>query len=152
MADLAVSADQTEMLVTYALGSCVAVILYDPARRAGGMLHFKLPESKIAPGLAQSKPGTFADTGIPLLFRHMRELGCPPSSLVVKATGGGALHDTSGVFGVGSRNAQYFRAIMRDNRIPIAAEDLGGRKSRTVSLEIATGRVVVLARGSEVEL
>lgn len=57
------------VLVTYSLGSCIAVAIYDPLVRVGGMLHFMLPDSELDPEKAQNNPFMFADTGIPSLFK-----------------------------------------------------------------------------------
>ena len=62
-------------IVTHALGSCVAVCLWDPEARVGAMLHFLLPESRVNPDRAKSQPGTFADTGIPRLIQEAMQRG-----------------------------------------------------------------------------
>ena len=56
ISDAAVSQDMGDVLVTYSLGSCIGVCLYDPAIHAGGMLHYQLPESKMDPQRAAEKP------------------------------------------------------------------------------------------------
>ena len=70
MADCQVSNSRDQVLVTYALGSCIAVAIHDPVAGVGGMLHYMLPESAISPAKAGENPYMFADTGIPLLFRR----------------------------------------------------------------------------------
>ena len=89
MADGRVSGDPGQVLATYALGSCIALALHDPAARVGGMLHFMLPDSAIDPEKARRNPWMFADTGIPLLFRQAYEMGADKRRLVVRAAGGG---------------------------------------------------------------
>lgn len=88
IADCQISADPESVLVTYALGSCIAVAIYDPAARVAGMLHFMLPESGIDPGKARERPFMFADTGVPLLFRRAYELGADKKRMVVRVAGG----------------------------------------------------------------
>ncbi|MGQ9653162.1 MAG: chemotaxis protein CheD [Thermodesulfobacteriota bacterium] len=68
IAELQVSADPSETLVACSLGSCIGIAIYDPEVRVGGMLHFILPDSSMAPQKAGTKPAMFADTGIPRLF------------------------------------------------------------------------------------
>ena len=63
------------LIVTHALGRCVAVCLWDPGVRIGAMLHFLLPESRVNPERARKQPSTFADTGIPLLIAQAVEQG-----------------------------------------------------------------------------
>lgn len=152
IADLAVSNDTTSTLVTYALGSCIAVIVYDPVLRCGGMIHYMLPISKKSPEKAAKNPAMFADTGIPLLFENMYALGCRKSDLVVKVAGGGQLYDDKGTFNIGKRNYTIMRKMFWKNNIIISAEDVGGAKSRTAKLRLADGRVTIKIKGIEVEL
>ncbi len=71
ISDIKVSDDQNSVLITYALGSCIAVILWDPTRKVGGMIHYMLPLSSTSREKAKTTPAMFADTGVPLLFRTM---------------------------------------------------------------------------------
>ncbi len=144
-----VSADRTAVLVTHGLGSCIAVIAYDPLRRIGGMLHFQLPSSALSPARAAESPGTFADTGIPLLFERMYALGSRKGDIVVKAAGGGNFHDDNGTFDIGRRNHTMMRKIFWKAQVLVSAEDVGGSKSRTARLYVDTGQVTIQS-GSEV--
>jgi chemotaxis protein CheD len=152
IADLQVSADPDAVLVTYALGSCIAVILYDPGRRVGGMIHYMLPLSSCSPEKAKSRPAMFADTGIPLLFHSMYALGCNKRDLVVKVVGGGAPLDDNGVFEIGPRNHTMVRKMLWKAGVAIAAEDTGGKLSRTPKLYVDTGRVTIRSQEAEREL
>jgi chemotaxis protein CheD len=149
IADLQVTKDQNATLVTYALGSCIAVIVYDPVQKAGGMIHYMLPTSKTSPDKAKIKPAMFADTGVPMLFESMYALGCAKENLIVKVAGGGALYDDKGTFNIGKRNYTILRKLFWKNNIIIAAEDVGGRKSRTARLKVRTGEVIVKSQGEE---
>lgn len=152
IAEHRVTADPDSLLVTYALGSCIAVILHDPVRRIGGMIHYMLPLSETSPEKAKNKPAMFADTGIPLLFQDMYSLGCDKRDLVVKVAGGGALYDDRGMFNIGQRNYTILRKLFWKNGVIINAEDVGGAKSRTAKLHVGTGRVTIRSQGEEVEL
>ena len=152
IADLQVSNDPNVTLVTYALGSCIAVIVHDPVKRVGGMIHYMLPTSKTSPDKAKLKPAMFADTGIPLLFEKMYAMGCTKENLVVKVAGGGALYDDKGMFNIGKRNYTILRKLFWKNNIIIASEDVGGSKSRTARLRIASGEVIVKSQGEETVL
>ncbi len=138
-----VSADPSAVIVTHGLGSCVAVVLWDPQRRAGGLLHFQLPTAALSPERAREQPGTFADTGIPLLFERMYALGSVKRGLVVKAAGGGFFHGEAETFDIGRRNVTMMRKIFWKAQVLLAAEDLGGNRSRTVRLFVDTGLVTV---------
>lgn len=152
ISDFKVSANPEDTLVTYALGSCIAVLVHDPVRLAGGMIHYMLPLSETSPEKAKTKPAMFADTGIPLLFQSMYALGCKKQDLVVKVAGGGALYDDKGLFSIGKRNYTILRKMFWKTGVIIAAEDVGGAKSRTTRLEVRTGRCTVSSQGEEIAL
>jgi chemotaxis protein CheD len=152
IADLKVSSNPSVVLVTYALGSCIAVIVHDPVMKAGGMIHYMLPLSESSPEKATERPAMFADTGIPLLFHSMYALGCKKQDLVVKVAGGGSLYDDNGHFAIGQRNYTILRKMFWKAGVMISAEDVGGTKSRTVRLFVDTGRCTITASGEETEL
>lgn len=152
IADLQVTNDPNSILVTYALGSCIAVIIHDPVLSIGGMIHYMLPLSKASPEKAAKKPAMFADTGIPLLFESMYELGSVKESLVVRVAGGGSLYDDKGMFNIGKRNYTVMRKMFWKNDIIITAEDVGGERSRTAKLHVGTGIVTVKSKGEEFQL
>ncbi len=152
ISDIQVSNDADGVLVTYALGSCIAVMLYDPVLHVGGMIHYMLPLSKTSPEKAKVKPAMFADTGVPLLFKKMYELGCKKDNLIVKVTGGGKVYDDKGVFDIGKRNYTVLRKIFWKNGVIIKAEDVGGNRSRTARLFLGDGRVEIQSQGERWEL
>jgi chemotaxis protein CheD len=152
ISDLRVSANPDDLIVTYALGSCIAVIVHDPKRKVGGMIHYMLPLSEIAPEKAKDKPAMFADTGIPELFRTMYGMGCDKKDLVVKVAGGGALYDDKGLFSIGKRNYTVLRKMFWKAGVMIASEDVGGAKSRTARLWVGDGRCTIASQGEEVPL
>src|SRR5436305_4658403 len=98
VADCRVTSDVSNVLITYALGSCIAVAIYDPVAKVGGLLHFMLPESGIDPEKARTNPYMFADTGIPLLFRRSYQRGAAKQRLVIDIAGGAQVMDEGGVF------------------------------------------------------
>jgi len=140
---LETSDDRGAVIVTHGLGSCIAVVAWDPIRRAGGMLHFQLPTSALSPERALGSPGTFADTGIPLLFERLYALGCQKRNILVKAAGGGNFHGDNGTFDIGRRNHTAMRKIFWKAQVLVAAEDVGASRSRTVRLFLDTGNVTV---------
>ena len=153
ISDCRVSRIPGETLVTYALGSCVGVAIYDPVARVGGLLHYMLPESAIHPAKAIQNPYMFADTGIPLLFRRVYEMGAEKRRLQVYAAGGAQVMDEAGVFNIGKRNYLALRRILWKAGLLIRAESVGGASSRTVRLEVATGRFWLRGEGwQEVDL
>lgn len=149
VADCKVSADPDSRLVTYALGSCVAVAVHDPVSRVGGLLHFMLPESSGDPDKGSMAPYRYADTGTPLLFREAYRLGAEKKRLVVKLVGGAAVFDDNGVFNIGKRNLAAIKKLLWKAGVIVHAEEVGGTKSRTVGMEVATGRLVIRGPGEK---
>lgn len=150
---MAVSSRASEVLVTYSLGSCIGVIIFDPTVKVGGMLHYMLPESSLDLDKARQAPAMFADTGIPMLFKRSYQLGAKKSNLIVKVVGGAQILDDQGIFNIGKRNYLALRKIFWKNNVMVAAEHVGGNVNRTVRLELNSGRVLVKISGiGELEL
>ncbi len=149
MGGMQVSNDPNAVLATYALGSCVAVVVFDAARRLGGMLHFMLPTSASAPEQALATPTMFADAGVPLLFEAMYRLGSTKRDLIVKLTGGAQLADGPQGSQIGPRNVITVRKMFWKVGVLTQAEDVGGTLSRTVRLHLNNGAVVIHSQGHE---
>ena len=142
-----VSKTPGDILITYSLGSCIGLVIWDPKVQVGGLLHYMLPESKLDKERAQKKPYMFGDSGIPALFRAAYELGASKNRLIVKAVGGSQLLDSSGVFNIGKRNYAIMKKLFEKNNISIAKEDIGGTVNRTISLDVKTGQVILKVSG-----
>ncbi len=143
VADMSVSNDPGEVLITHSLGSCLGVAIHDPSTRVGGLLHLMLPSSEIDPRRASTTPSMFVDTGVPLLFRTAYRLGADKARLVVKVAGGAEMMDGRDFFSIGSRNHQALRDLLNRHGVCPHAESVGGRVSRTVALEIGSGALKV---------
>lgn len=147
VADLKVSNQAEEQIITYSLGSCLAVCIYDPKARAGGMLHAMLPDSSLDPAKAKANPFMFIDTGLPLLFRRTYELGATKANLTVALVGASKIMDSAGVFDIGRRNYLAARKMLWKNNVMVKSEQVGGNTHRTVWVEISTGAMVVREAG-----
>ena len=143
IADCRVSDDAESVLVTYALGSCVGVSIYDPVARVGGLLHYMLPESSSEALNSGRSPYMFADTGIPLLFREAYSKGADRRRLRVRVAGGAQVVDEKGVFNIGQRNCLALKKILWKAGLMVHAGETGGRSARTMRLEMASGRVLI---------
>ena len=147
-----ISTDPDDVLVTYSLGSCIGVTLYDPAACVGGMIHCMLPLSKIDPAKAKANPQMFTDTGVPALIQGVIDAGAQKKNLIAKVVGAAKLLDEKGTFKIGERNYVVLRKIMWKNNILIAAEDTGGTVARTMYLYMDSGKTVVRSLGQHREL
>jgi chemotaxis protein CheD len=149
--DCQMSSNPEDTLVTYALGSCIAVIIHDPVSGIGGLLHFMLPESTLDLAKAERNPNMFADTGIPLLFRTAYQLGGEKKRMRVTVAGGAQMVDTQGTFAIGKRNCLAMRKIFWKAGVLVHAEQVGGAVSRTVRLEMKSGKVMLRQAGQPEE-
>jgi chemotaxis protein CheD len=152
ISDMKLSHNLEEVLVTYALGSCLGVAIYDPVARVAGLIHCMLPHSKIDPAKAQANPFMFVDTGIPALFERAYGLGARKERVIVKAAGCAQILDDQGHFKIGERNYTMLRKILWKNNVLIQHEDVGGSCSRTMYLQVATGRVSLRINGTTQDL
>jgi chemotaxis protein CheD len=152
ISEMKVSRREEDLLVTYSLGSCVGLTLFDPVERIGGLIHCMLPLSKIDAHKALMKPQMFVDTGVPELLRAVYALGAKRSRLVAKVAGCASLLDDKKLFKIGERNYTILRKVLWKNNILIAAEDVGGTKSRNMKLFMSSGRTIVKSGGVEIEL
>jgi len=148
----AASKNPAETIKTFALGSCVAIIMLHPPTRSVGMVHVALPDSAVARGSAGDRPGYFADTGIPTLLNEMAKVGANSpgnKGMVVKLAGGAKVLDPNNVFNVGKRNILAIKKILWSLGMGAVAEDLGANFSRTVSVEVKTGRITISSPGKK---
>jgi chemotaxis protein CheD len=152
VADMAVSNDPGAELVTYSLGSCLGITIYDPAKKIGGLFHVMLPDSTISAEKAAGAPFMFMDTGLPRLFHAAYNLGADRSRLAVKVAGGAQLLDEHGVFNIGGRNFQALTDLTARNGLVIHARDVGGMSSRTLRFDLATGNVTIKSPGADAYL
>jgi len=143
--ELAVSRTPGQILKTFGLGSCVAIVALDPKVRAVGLIHIALPDSSINPEKARKQPGYFADTGIPCLIQEMAKLGCHPKGqgLIIKLVGGARVMDPNERFNIGKRNILAIKKILWSYNLAVVAEETGGSISRTVDVNAENGRITI---------
>jgi len=143
ISDLKVSNNPGDILVTFALGSCIAVAIYDPQAKVGGLLHYMLPDSNLDLRKAEAQPGMFADTGVPLLFKSCYRLGAEKKRIIVKVAGGASILDDTNFFRIGQKNITALRKIFWKNNVMIEAEDTGSNYNRTVRLDLSNGKFLI---------
>lgn len=142
-----VSRDPNSVLVTYALGSCIALMLHDPIAHVAAMAHYMLPDSTQSTPGSDLQPWKFADTAIPCLVRAILERGADKRCLKVFAAGGAQMMDDNSIFNIGKRNCLALRKALWKLGLIAQAEDTGGTIVRTVRLEVASGRVSLQSPG-----
>lgn len=140
VADYKVSGDPTAILITCALGSCIALSLHDPVAGVGGLLHFMLPNAAGASDRPGFNPAMFGDTGIPLLMREIQKLGANPRKLVANMAGGSQILDQAGLFNIGKRNHVAAKNLLWKAGVLVRSEAVGGTVTRSFGLQIGSGQ------------
>jgi chemotaxis protein CheD len=152
IADYRVSTDPEEVIVTYALGSCLGVAAYDPVARVGGVLHFMLANSAVNPEKAAQLPGMFGDTGLNHFTQDLMTLGGSRRNLWVKLAGAASMRGDNGFFNIGKKNLLLAQRFFWKNGILVTGEEVGGELCRTLKLEIDTGLVLLKDSTGEREI
>lgn len=147
VADCRVVCGSTNTLITYALGSCVSISMFDPLTKTGGLLHFMLPDSVLDQAKATTFPLMFADTGIAALLHLFQRRDIPKTRLTVYLAGGAHVLDQSNFFEIGRRNCIAAKRNLEAKGMEITGEALGGTTIRTVSLDLSDGSVFVRENG-----
>lgn len=121
-------------------GSCVAVCLWDPVVRAGGMNHILLPGGRLDPDNSR-----YGSNAMELLINGLMKLGCDRYRLVAKAFGGANVIAGLKRRSTGEMNTAFVRKFLADEGIPLVAQRLGGMHGVQVRFSTDTGEVLVRA-------
>ncbi|MDO5062402.1 MAG: chemotaxis protein CheD [Peptostreptococcaceae bacterium] len=139
----------TGTIITYALGSCIGICLYDPMIKLGAMVHIMLPE---APKNKVDNLFKYADTGIRETLRKMEAFGAVRARMVAKIAGGAKMFDipdSSSLGNIGERNALAVKQVLMTERIRLIKEDLGANYARTMAFDVETGMAKIKVFGRE---
>ncbi len=153
VAELKVS-NNSVVMASFGLGSCVAITMFDPYKKIGGLAHVMLPES--GGKESERNPAKFADTAVEFLVYELVRKGAKLRNLRCKIVGGSqmfeALGSTSRVDGseenpkpshIGARNVEAVKQALKEMGVPLIGEDTGGNYGRTVLFNPSTGEVEV---------
>ncbi len=139
-------------LISYGLGSCVGIAVYDPVAKLGGLAHIMLPDSTQA--RSSENPAKFADTCLPLMLDELLKLGATKSRMVAKIAGGAqmfAFANATDIMRVGERNSETVRMVLKKLDLKLVAADCGGNYGRTVELKLDSGvfRIKTIDKGEK---
>lgn len=130
-----------EELITYALGSCIGICLFDPSIKLAAMIHIMLP---INMETGRKNPMKYADTGIRETLKAMETRGASRTRITAKIAGGAKMFESSGGSGglgnIGKRNAESVYLVLKNEGIKLLAEDTGGTTARTLSFDSSSGQ------------
>ena len=136
------------MLITYALGSCIGICLYDQKIKLAALIHIMLPLN-MEPGRKNTMK--YADTGIRETLKMMESKGASRSRITAKIAGGAKMFEVSGgnLGNIGQRNIESVRAHLKREGVQLLKEDVGGSVARTLLFDPATGQACVRCYGRQ---
>lgn len=133
-----------DTLISYGFGSCIGIVLIDPHARIGGLAH-----ALLAPGAGSTQSGNplkYVDSAIEIILAKLVEAGCARGALLAKIAGGAHMFEAvsrEGKSNIGERNALAARRKLKELRIPLVAEDVGGNYGRTIEFDPGDGTLTV---------
>ena len=131
-------AQSSGMLITYALGSCIGICLYDQKIKLGALIHIMLPLN-MEPGRKNTMK--YADTGIRETLKMMEAKGASRSRITAKIAGGATMFEIKGgsLSNIGQRNIESVHNTLKREGIKLLQEDVGGTVARTLLFDVGTG-------------
>lgn len=135
------------MLVTYALGSCIGICLYDPGLRLAALVYVMLPLNMET---GRRSPMKYADTGIRETLRQMEARGARRSRMVAKIAGGARMFEVAGggsLGNIGQRNIESVHMTLKREGIKLLREDVGGTVARTLLFDAESGEACIRSYG-----
>ncbi len=142
-------ASPPDHLITYALGSCVGICLYDQMKQISGLAHILLPEASRLGN--KNEVYKYADTAIEELVKSMEKRGGSSNRLVAKIAGGASMFVNSTI-NIGERNVDVVKKELRRLNIKLVAEDTGANYGRTVKFNADDGIMTVTSIGKETKV
>lgn len=136
---LAVTEDSNALLSTYALGTCIGLVVYDCNIKVAGLLHFMLPDSYLSPKKAKERPSMFADVGIVALLEQLRQINASVQNMKICLVGGASCLTENDIFKIGEKNLMAAHEVLSKKGLKVDFEDCGGRNNRSLCLEVKTG-------------
>ena len=129
-------------LVTYGLGSCLGIVLYDAEAGVAGLAHIKRPT---APEPQAATDAAFADTGIVSLVREMKSYGATRRHTVAKLVGGTDMQDADAAVGrgIGKRNITQAKTTLATLDITVTDTDVGGEAVRSLYVDGGSGEATI---------
>lgn len=146
ISDMIASDNPTDTIVTYSLGSCLAIVCYDSVVKAAAMIHIMLPDSnieKMSKNAASFNPLKYVDTGFTELMKECQKFGMRKSNICLSVFGGAQIFEREDHFNIGKRNYIALRKMIWQNGLLIRHEHVGGRVHRTVKIDVDSGEITL---------
>ena len=126
--------DEEDVVLTTVLGSCIAACFYDPVARTGGINHYLLADGTASDTASMQRYGVYA---MEVLINAMLSMGAARHRLRARIFGGASMR--AGFRDIGADNIAFARRFLRDERIALVGEDVGGHGARRVEFRPALG-------------
>jgi chemotaxis protein CheD len=133
---------QSPVIISTYLGSCLAVCLYAPSYKAGGLLHLMLPRAYATPEGVTLKKEKYADTGIPEMLRQLKNIFKLEKGAFVAKIFGGANVLKNVNRRIGEENLAAVQEILKNLKIAVIASQTGGDKGYKIAFDLNTGKVI----------
>lgn len=140
-----------DILISYALGSCVGICIVDTAKKIAGMVHILLPTNNTS----DKNLFKYADTGIPEMVKKMETLGCMRGRMVAKIAGGAKMFEIKGntsIGNIGERNVIATKESLAKLNIRIIAQDVGENYGRTILFDSVTGELKIRSFAKNIKI
>jgi chemotaxis protein CheD len=128
-----------ETLITHALGTCVALVVYCSISKKTAMAHIVLPKRDSDHHKNYQREAYFAEDIVPKIMNEFKAGPCKTPHLQVAIVGGAEAKNNSDIFRVGERNVEMTLDLLRTYGVKINKEETLGRYSRTVKIDVSTG-------------
>ena len=137
-----------DLLITYALGSCIGLCFHDPRLKLGALLHIMLPINMEA---GRKNPLKYADSGIRETLRQLEMKGASKTRITVKIAGGAKMFEVNGgnLGNIGQRNIESVHTILRREGIRLIGEHVGGNVARTLLFDVNSGQSCIRSYGRQ---
>jgi len=145
------SASDWDVITSSGIGSCIALVIYDPINMTGGLAHIMLPA--FTGSSYKLHPYAYADSAVKVFITRLTGIGSDKKSLVAKAAGGANMFTNNhpGTQTVGEQNVLSVKLILEKYKIPLIGADLGGKKGRSVELKLIDGGLFVSTIEGEIK-
>ncbi|WP_326910421.1 chemotaxis protein CheD [Sedimentibacter sp. MB31-C6] len=144
--------DAPDKLISYALGSCVGICLYDKVKQIAGMAHIMLPTNN---NKDKSNIFKYADTGITEMIKKMELMGCLRTRMTAKIAGGAKMFEiksNSAIGNIGERNVIATKEILSKLNVKIIAQDVGENYGRTIIFDSINGELTIKSFAKNVKI
>ena len=143
---------QPEILISYALGSCVGICIIDYLAQIAGMAHIMLSYNKNGDKKEILK---YADTGITEMVIQMEKLGGMKSRMTAKIAGGAKMFDIKGsstIGSIGEKNIAATKETLQKLKIRLIAQDVGENYGRTIIFDSTNGNLTIKSFGRKLKV